>query len=124
MLRGAFDRNDYNAPNYQQEDLTSPVKAKYPTQNKKLSNLTSHIDTLQGHNANKMYTNCNNTGDIIDIHLQDLPPNMDEKELKRISGAKHVISAEIDLDALKGTCRGNGRIKIRLNDDEDKESIR
>ena len=49
---------------------------------------------------------------------------MDEKEMKRISGAKHIISADIELDALKGICKGNGRIKIRLNEDEDKETIR
>jgi hypothetical protein len=49
---------------------------------------------------------------------------MDEYEIKKISGAKHIISAEVEVDALKGTCKGNGRIKIRLNEGENKEDIR
>lgn len=49
---------------------------------------------------------------------------MTEQQLKKLSGAKHVISAEIAVDSLKGTCKGDGRIKIRLNAGEDKEAIR
>lgn len=50
--------------------------------------------------------------------------NMDTQEVKKISGVKHIISADVDIDNLKGTCRGTGRIKIRLNDDEDPEQVR
>jgi hypothetical protein len=49
---------------------------------------------------------------------------MDQAALKKIANVKHVISADVDLDNLKGTCTGTGRIKIRLNEGEDPESIR
>jgi len=35
-----------------------------------------------------------------------------------------VISSELDLDNLRGTCTGTGRMKIRLNEGENREDIR
>jgi hypothetical protein len=61
---------------------------------------------------------------LIHIKLANLDPTTDEYELKRVAGVKHVIASEVDVDALKGTCRGTGSIQIRLNDGEDKEAIR
>jgi hypothetical protein len=55
---------------------------------------------------------------VIDLTVQGLPEHMDARELKKISGAKHVISATVDEDKLKGTCLGTGRIQIRLNQGE------
>ena len=55
---------------------------------------------------------------LIDLTVQGLPEHMDARELKKISGAKHVISATVDEDKLKGTCLGTGRIQIRLNQGE------
>lgn len=60
----------------------------------------------------------------MDLILSGMGANMDDKEIKKIAGVKHVISSEVDLDNLKGTCKGTGRIKIRLNDGEDTEMIR
>jgi hypothetical protein len=61
---------------------------------------------------------------VVDLILSGMGANMDDKEIKKIAGVKHVISSEVDLDNLKGTCKGTGRIKIRLNDGEDTEMIR
>lgn len=52
MLRSAFDERDYVAPPKEEDPMASPVKGRYPTQSKKLQNLSSNINTLQGHNAN------------------------------------------------------------------------
>lgn len=48
---------------------------------------------------------------------------MDARELKKASGAKHVISSTVDEDNMKGVCLGTGRIKIRLNQGETLDSI-
>ena len=37
---------------------------------------------------------------------------------------KHVISADIEHDNLTGVCKGQGRIKIRLNEGESEQQIR
>jgi hypothetical protein len=125
-LTSAFDepRNFAPKPREEEKPVASPVKGKNPTQSKKLQNLTSNISGLQGGDANQFYHKQQNTGQVVDFVLTGLGPNVDEIELKRLSGAKHVISSNIDVDNLKGTCTGTGRIKIRLNDGEDSESIR
>lgn len=40
-----------------------------------------------------------------------------------MSGVKHVISASIDEDNMKGTCTGTGRIQVRLNPGETREQV-
>lgn len=79
---------------------------------------------MPGSNANDFYHKNENKGQVIDFVLTGLQSNIQEADLKRIAGVKHVISSEVELDALKGTCRGGGRIKIRLNEGEDPETIR
>jgi len=53
--------------------------------------------------------------------VSGLNQNCDEIQIKKIAGVKHVIATEIDFDNLRGVCKGTGRIKIRLNEGEDKE---
>lgn len=91
------------------------MKGKYETQTKKLQNLSSNVSTLPGQNANQFYNKEQNKGEVIHIKLSNLTPDTDEAALKKIAGAKHVIAAEVEIDALKGTCRGTGSIQIRLN---------
>ena len=124
-MTSAFDE-PREVPQQQAEEgpASSPVKARYPTQSAKLSNLSSNIHGLQGADANQFYHKKENSGQVVDIVLSGMKPNMDEAAVKRIAGVKHVISANVDLDNLKGTCTGTGRIKIRLNEGEDPEQIR
>jgi hypothetical protein len=56
--------------------------------------------------------------------LSGLNEDVKPADLKKLAGVKHVVSSEVDCDNLKGTCKGTGRIKIRLNDGEDPETIR
>ena len=53
-----------------------------------------------------------------------MPAQCDEAVLKRAAKVRHVIASEVDLDNLKGTCRGSGRIKIRLSDGETEAMIK
>lgn len=59
--------------------------------------------------------------EVIDIDITGLPENCDEIRLKRAANVKHIISTEINYDNFLGKCKGDGRIKIRLNDGETTE---
>ena len=41
-----------------------------------------------------------------------------------MSGAKHVISATIDQDSIRNVCTGTGRVKLRLTNEDNLESIK
>lgn len=56
--------------------------------------------------------------------MYGLPEHCDELDLKKNANVKHVISTEITLDNMKGICKGDGRIKIRLNDGETEQQVR
>ena len=44
--------------------------------------------------------------------------------MKKISGAKHVIAATVDEDSIRNICTGTGRIKLRLNGDDDVDNVK
>lgn len=41
-----------------------------------------------------------------------------------MSGSKHIVSAVVDVDVFTGSCKGTGRIQIRLNHGETADSVR
>ena len=41
-----------------------------------------------------------------------------------MSGAKHIISATVNEDNLKGHCTGTGRIKLRLTNEDNLDKIK
>lgn len=58
------------------------------------------------------------------MDLKNLPENCDEATIKEIANVKHIISTEIQYDNFLGTCKGDGRVKIRLNDGETYQDIK
>lgn len=60
---------------------------------------------------------------VVDLTLKNLPGNADLIGVKKMSGARHVISAHLDEDNMKGICTGTGRIQIRLNANENLDDI-
>lgn len=56
-----------------------------------------------------------NPPEVVDMEVSNLPQHFDARELKKASGARHVIKATVDEDNMKGICLGTGRIQIRLN---------
>jgi hypothetical protein len=64
------------------------------------------------------------TNTCIDLDLQNLPPHIDALGLKRITGAKHIVSSDLKHDAMKGTCTGAGRLRLRLTGEDELEKIR
>ncbi len=64
------------------------------------------------------------TPEIIDLVVSNLPKNFDEQSLRKVSGSKHIVSAVVDVDVFTGSCKGTGRIQIRLNHGETADSVR
>jgi hypothetical protein len=61
---------------------------------------------------------------VVDLAIKDLPETIKEEDLKKVSGAKHVISATIDEDKIRNVCTGTGRVKLRLAANEDVDSVK
>ena len=61
---------------------------------------------------------------VVDLVMTQLPADTKAEDLKRIAESKHVFEATVEEDNMKGTCTGNGRIKIRLNHGEDAEKVK
>ena len=40
-----------------------------------------------------------------------------------MAGVKHVVSATVDEDNMKGTCLGTGKVRVRLNQGETRDQI-
>lgn len=49
---------------------------------------------------------------------------MQAAELKRMSGAKHVIASSVAEDNFRGVCTGTGSVQIRLNNGETPDSVK
>lgn len=55
--------------------------------------------------------------------MRNLPQNTDIIGVKKMAGVKHVISAALDEDNMKGICTGTGRLQVRLNPGETVEQV-
>ena len=100
--------------------MATPVMGqKDPNRNAKLSALSSNIG---GADPNRYYLN-KAKGEVLDFDLSGLPESADEITVKKQANVKHVISTELQYDNMKGICRGEGRIKVRLNEGETEEQI-
>lgn len=56
--------------------------------------------------------------------VSNLKPDAQADTLKKIAGSKHVVNAVVDEDNMLGTCKGTGRIQIRLNNGETTEQVK
>lgn len=61
---------------------------------------------------------------IVDLDLNGLSSETNPEHLKRVSGAKHIISVQLNSNSIKNSCTGTGRVKIRLNDGENLDVIK
>ena len=81
-------------------------------------------DLHTGESSLKHYHAHANKPEVVDLNVYDLPESMDALELKKMSGARHVITSTVDEDKMKGICLGTGRIQIRLNQGETLDNVR
>jgi hypothetical protein len=77
-----------------------------------------------GHDATRYYEKPADSKQIIDIDLTGLPKDCDDARVKEVANVKHVISSDIKYDNFLGHCKGDGRVKIRLNEGETLEMVR
>lgn len=61
---------------------------------------------------------------VVDLVISGLPSEAQPEDLKKISGAKHVVEATVDQDAIRNVCTGTGKIKVRLGESEDLEQVK
>ena len=61
--------------------------------------------SLQGYNQAQ-----SSAPEVIDLIISGLPQNMDLRDMKKISGARHIVDATLEEDSFKGICLGSGRI--------------
>jgi len=77
------------------------------------------VSSIGGHDAHRYYDKSKlQKAEVVDFDLRCLPSECDSATVKQIANVKHVISADIEHDNLTGACKGQGRIKIRLNEGE------
>lgn len=56
---------------------------------------------------------------VIDLDLHNIPSQIDEQSLKKMTGARHIVKTELGQNSLKGTLTGDGRVSIRLPQGQD-----
>jgi hypothetical protein len=61
---------------------------------------------------------------VYELVVSGLPTNTEGGDLRRIAGAKHIVDAIVEQDTIKNVCTGNGKIRVRLGDGEDLDSIK
>lgn len=87
-----------------------------------MRDLSSNI--LGTGNTIQHYQNVDKPTVVVDFDVKGLPENIKSDDLKKISGAKHIISAAVDEDAIRNICTGTGRIKLRLGGEDDVENVK
>lgn len=108
-------------PAYQAQQVNLPGRE---TKAVKQAMLASN-DPFTGETTMKHYSVAEQSKpEVVDLQLSGLPEHFQALDLKKMSGAKHVISATVDEDNMKGICLGTGRIKVRLNQGETSESVK
>jgi hypothetical protein len=85
-----------------------------------MANKQAHLasDLITGKSAMEHISADVNKLNIVDLDLGQLPQHIDQQDIKRIAGVKHVIDATVDVDNMKGICTGTGNVKLRISDGE------
>jgi hypothetical protein len=97
-LKSSLDTHNYDAsPVRQTEQPENSYNVTIPGTNSmatKLKDLSS--DVLGTGNTIKHYQNANKETILVDLDLKGLPAATQADDLKKISGAKHIISAVVE----------------------------
>jgi len=99
--------------------VTVPGK---PARATKIRDLSS--DVLGTGNTIQHYAKADNPTYVADLDIKGLTEATHPEDLKKISGAKHIISAVVDHDAITNTCTGTGRIKLRLGGEDELDNVK
>jgi hypothetical protein len=111
----------WSPPDEYAEKKTVAIPSKNPNASKKQQHLASNF---LGHDATRYYNKPQENSTVIDMDLRGLPRDCDDHAVKTAANVKHVISTDIQYDNFLGHCKGEGRVKIRLNEGETIEMVR
>ena len=61
---------------------------------------------------------------VIDLDLHNIPPGADERILKKLTGARHIVKTELAHNSVSGALTGDGRLSIRLHEGQDYQDVK
>jgi hypothetical protein len=102
------------------------VVCKTPSQALKIKDLASQVfentDLYQKYSTVKERKASEHR--VVDLVVSGLPSDAQPGHLKSISGVKHIVDATVDQDQIRNVCTGHGKIKVRLGEGEDIETVK
>jgi hypothetical protein len=109
-------------PDEYKQKLQASVPGKSAAASTHQKVLSSNIG---GHDALKYYEQKFDLKgkEVVDLDLRGLPESCDEQWIKRAAGVRHVVAADLVYDNFRGTCKGTGRLRVRLNEGESVDTI-
>ncbi|CDW87720.1 UNKNOWN [Stylonychia lemnae] len=126
QLKSSLDTHNYDAsPVRQTEQQDNSISVTIPGKHSmatKLKDLSS--DVLGTGNTINHYNAADRETVLVDLDVKGLPAHTQADDLKKISGAKHVISAVVEQDAITNNCVGTGRIKLRLGGEDEVDNVK
>ena len=66
----------------------------------------------------------NKKAEVLDMNITGLPQQISVDEIKRTVGAKHIVSATLEVDSIRGVCTGKGRMSVRLQEGESADQLK
>lgn len=61
---------------------------------------------------------------VIDLDLHNIPLGADERTLKKLTGARHIVKAELGHNNVSGALTGVGRLSVRLHEGQDYRDVK
>lgn len=123
-LKSALDTHDYSAQlSKPAPEVDNRPKVNIQGKQTKATKVKELASSILGNEFLNGYEN-QKKADVLDLKISGLPGNSNIDDLKKAVGAKHIISTTIEVDSIKNTCTGNGRVQIRVQDGEDLDKIK
>ena len=60
---------------------------------------------------------------VYDLVISGLPQDAKPEHVRQIASAKHVVEAIVDHDTIRNICTGNAKLRVRLGDGEDIDTV-
>lgn len=61
---------------------------------------------------------------VYDLVISGLPQTTQADDIKKITGAKHLVEVIVDHDAINNACTGTGKVRVRLGEDESLDLVK
>lgn len=110
MLQGHYQKKYEPLPQEpQRAQPQAPTLDGHETRVVRQSQLAS-TNFATGESSLNLYKQDSSAPEVISLLVQNLPPHTCEKDVKKVSGSKHVVSCTVAYDNMSGQCNGSARI--------------